>query len=121
MNLECPQCSSPISQNGQRFCNRCGVDLRGFYEARGIALPPSTDVPSGQVADDKGEMTTLEMKLPVSSPAPAPAGVNPAPNGNPPAEPNPEANPGLPVDSNRVEQQPFSHTIAIPMPDITVE
>ena len=38
MNFECPQCSAPVSQEGQKFCNRCGADLREFYAAQNITV-----------------------------------------------------------------------------------
>ncbi len=36
MTLACPQCKSPVAREGQRFCYRCGNDLREYYEALNI-------------------------------------------------------------------------------------
>jgi pSer/pThr/pTyr-binding forkhead associated (FHA) protein len=61
MALACPQCNSPIAREGQRFCYRCGNDLRSYYEAQGIEAAPSEPSPqagaqhsTGQVAPEKG-------------------------------------------------------------------
>lgn len=39
MTLACPQCKSPVAREGQRFCYRCGNDLREYYEALNIRQP----------------------------------------------------------------------------------
>jgi pSer/pThr/pTyr-binding forkhead associated (FHA) protein len=66
MNLQCPQCNSPISQDGQRFCNRCGNDLRTFYQSRGIQLPESAP----EVIDPLGnEIETLEVVPQATTPS----------------------------------------------------
>ncbi|GEM_PF-562727 len=53
MNFECPQCKEPISQDGQKFCNRCGADLRTFYASKGITA----------VDSDMSEEETLTMDV----------------------------------------------------------
>lgn len=95
MTFECPQCQSPVSREGQRFCNRCGNDLRSYYESRGISLPSqSAELPAELLP---GEGGTLE--------------IEPATNGNAEAV----------LDPNIVEPDAIHQTIAIAMPDITVE
>src|SRR5687767_8383991 len=65
MNLECPQCKSPVAGDGQRFCNRCGNDLRAFYEARGVSIPSgSAELPAQNETPDVSEIKTLEMQAP---------------------------------------------------------
>ena len=47
MTNECPQCQAPLPRHGKRFCNQCGADLRSYYEARGLPVPPtSTEFPA---------------------------------------------------------------------------
>ena len=36
MTLACPQCKSPVAREGQRFCYRCGNDLREYYASLNI-------------------------------------------------------------------------------------
>ena len=103
MNLECPQCNSPVAGEGQRFCNRCGNDLRAFYEARGVSIPSgSAELPPQNEAPDDSEIKTLEMQ--------GPGDANPADANNAPL-----------VDANIAEPVPIQHTVAIELPDITVE
>ena len=56
MTLACPQCKSPVAREGQRFCYRCGNDLREYYEALNIKQP---DEQEPQAAPDSktGDMT----------------------------------------------------------------
>src|SRR5262245_30285058 len=61
MNFECPQCKAPISQEGQKFCNRCGTDLRAFYAALGIT----------PVDPDSGEETLTMDAETLKGPEPA--------------------------------------------------
>jgi pSer/pThr/pTyr-binding forkhead associated (FHA) protein len=86
MNLQCPQCNSPISPDGQRFCNRCGNDLRAYYQSAGIHIPetaPENIDPPGN------EVETLDV---------SPANNSPA-----------------------VNDPPYKETIAIQVPEITLE
>lgn len=84
MNFECPKCSTPLSREGQRFCNRCGTDVRDYYESRGITLnTPSSELatPSTQanspIADAVAEdVETLEMNSSVFTAEPEPAPAN---------------------------------------------
>ena len=45
MTLACPQCKSPVAREGQRFCYRCGNDLREYYEALNIKQPDEQEAP----------------------------------------------------------------------------
>jgi pSer/pThr/pTyr-binding forkhead associated (FHA) protein len=64
MNFECPQCNTPLARNGQRFCNRCGLDVTSYYESRGVSLPTVSGETEGPAAEASGEeMRTLEMPL----------------------------------------------------------
>jgi pSer/pThr/pTyr-binding forkhead associated (FHA) protein len=38
MTLECPKCKSSIARDGQKFCYRCGNDLREYYAALNIEV-----------------------------------------------------------------------------------
>src|SRR5689334_9807971 len=68
MNFERPQCKAPISQEGQKFCNRCGADLRAFYAARNITVVEPT--PEGNSEEDTLTMDVEALK------APEPPGFN---------------------------------------------
>ena len=46
MTLACPQCKSPVAREGQRFCYRCGHDLREYYESLNIQTADSQPAPS---------------------------------------------------------------------------
>ena len=48
MSIECPKCKSPVARNGQRFCYRCGNDLKGFYDSMSIKVndPGTPDAPA---------------------------------------------------------------------------
>jgi pSer/pThr/pTyr-binding forkhead associated (FHA) protein len=92
MTLECPKCKSSIARDGQKFCYRCGNDLRDYYAALNIevkdpgSLPDSKRLanedtaaqPAGaapappqmtQVLGSQGNETTVET---VAADAPAP-------------------------------------------------
>jgi pSer/pThr/pTyr-binding forkhead associated (FHA) protein len=38
MTLECPKCKSPVARDGQRFCYRCGQELRDYYDSLNIEI-----------------------------------------------------------------------------------
>lgn len=38
MTLECPKCKSPVAREGQRYCYRCGQELRDYYDSLNIEL-----------------------------------------------------------------------------------
>src|SRR5215216_7500586 len=38
MTLECPKCKSPVAREGQRFCYRCGHELRDYYDSLNIEI-----------------------------------------------------------------------------------
>lgn len=38
MTLECPKCKSSVARDGQKFCYRCGNDLRDYYAALNIEV-----------------------------------------------------------------------------------
>ncbi len=66
MNFECPQCNTPLARDGQRFCNRCGTDVRNYYESLGVSLPPvSTELetPGSIVSPEEGQ--TLDVQTPI--------------------------------------------------------
>jgi pSer/pThr/pTyr-binding forkhead associated (FHA) protein len=50
MTLACPQCNSPVAREGQRFCYRCGNDLRSYYDSQGVSLEQA---PAEQPAPEK--------------------------------------------------------------------
>src|SRR5947209_5064201 len=59
MTLECPKCKSSIARDGQKFCYRCGNDLREYYAALNIEVKepalkeskrPATDEATAQIA-----------------------------------------------------------------------
>lgn len=54
MTLACPQCKSTVAREGQRFCYRCGNDLREYYEALNIQSSDSQPAPS-QVEPSQSE------------------------------------------------------------------
>jgi pSer/pThr/pTyr-binding forkhead associated (FHA) protein len=56
MTLACPQCKSPVAREGQRFCYRCGNDLREYYEALNIHPQDSQAAPK-EVASNGGDMS----------------------------------------------------------------
>ncbi|HKP12152.1 MAG TPA: FHA domain-containing protein, partial [Blastocatellia bacterium] len=41
MTLECPKCKASIAREGQKFCYRCGNDLREVYAALNIEIKDS--------------------------------------------------------------------------------
>src|SRR5256885_3446462 len=59
MTLECPKCKSSIARDGQKFCYRCGNDLREYYAALNIEVKepalkeskrPASDEATAQIA-----------------------------------------------------------------------
>jgi pSer/pThr/pTyr-binding forkhead associated (FHA) protein len=56
MTLACPQCKSPVAREGQRFCYRCGNDLREYYEALNIKPQDSPPAPA-EAASNVGDMS----------------------------------------------------------------
>ncbi|HWP44850.1 MAG TPA: FHA domain-containing protein, partial [Blastocatellia bacterium] len=57
MALACPQCNSPIAREGQRFCYRCGNDLRPYRDAQAEeAAPADEPVTNKNLAVETGEM-----------------------------------------------------------------
>jgi pSer/pThr/pTyr-binding forkhead associated (FHA) protein len=38
MTLECPKCKSPVARDGQRYCYRCGHELRDYYDSLNIEI-----------------------------------------------------------------------------------
>ncbi len=68
MTLACPQCKSPVAREGQRFCYRCGNDLREYYAAHNIQasdLPPepSQSVPAEAESKVANMATTNQTKV----------------------------------------------------------
>jgi pSer/pThr/pTyr-binding forkhead associated (FHA) protein len=53
MTLECPQCKSPVAREGQRFCYRCGQELKDYYDSLQFKTDPSKqDVkPSNEIGE----------------------------------------------------------------------
>ena len=56
MTLACPQCKSPVAREGQRFCYRCGNDLREYYEALNIKPPDEQEAQAAPVSKS-GDLT----------------------------------------------------------------
>lgn len=50
MTLECPNCKSPVSRDGQRFCYRCGHELGAYYDSLESKSQPARN--SGAVTPD---------------------------------------------------------------------
>jgi pSer/pThr/pTyr-binding forkhead associated (FHA) protein len=63
MTLECPQCKSSIARDGQKFCYRCGSDLRAHYAALNIEVK-EPEVTSPRRAPS--EETTAEVASPAA-------------------------------------------------------
>jgi pSer/pThr/pTyr-binding forkhead associated (FHA) protein len=64
MTLECPKCKSSIARDGQKFCYRCGNDLREYYAALNIEvkdpeLKESTRPPSAEAAAPTADAPTI--------------------------------------------------------------
>ncbi|MEW6128431.1 MAG: DUF3616 domain-containing protein [Acidobacteriota bacterium] len=58
MNFQCPQCQSPIASEGQRFCNRCGYELK-FPVSSVETITPGQ---AGEIAPNANpEIETLEI------------------------------------------------------------
>ncbi|HVG21100.1 MAG TPA: DUF3616 domain-containing protein [Blastocatellia bacterium] len=55
MTLECPKCKSPVAREGQRFCYRCGYELRHYYDSLNIEIkdlrPDSNPLAAGRPGD----------------------------------------------------------------------
>ena len=78
MTLECPKCKSPVARDGQRFCYRCGHELRDYYDSLNIEIkdshsesnPLPASPPDDPAANDEKAAPTLTAEF--SSPrAPA--------------------------------------------------
>ncbi|HXG95284.1 MAG TPA: DUF3616 domain-containing protein [Blastocatellia bacterium] len=62
MTLECPQCKSPVAREGQRFCYRCGNDLRSYYDSLNIQLKDAKIESSAQATGaSETPVRTLEV------------------------------------------------------------
>ncbi|HEX5734288.1 MAG TPA: FHA domain-containing protein [Blastocatellia bacterium] len=59
MTLACPQCKSPVAREGQRFCYRCGNDLREYYEALNIKQPDEQEAQPAP-GSKSGDMTITD-------------------------------------------------------------
>src|SRR4051812_5982701 len=62
MTLECPKCKSSIARDGQKFCYRCGSDLREYYAALNIevkepALKESKRPATGEITEPIASVT----------------------------------------------------------------
>ncbi len=72
MTLTCPECKSSIAREGQRFCYRCGHDLRAYYESLNIQIkePRPASGPNGPEAAKEAEEAKQEAEAtpPESSP-----------------------------------------------------
>lgn len=74
MSLECPHCKASIAREGQRFCYRCGQDLRSFYSSMAIDLsagpePRASEPRLAGATEVLGSENTMEVKGD-SNPAP---------------------------------------------------
>ncbi|MFL6215356.1 MAG: DUF3616 domain-containing protein [Blastocatellia bacterium] len=72
MTLECPKCKASIAREGQKFCYRCGNDLREVYAALNIEVKDSASLWDSQ-------------RMPSDAPPAAPA--NPSAVSTAPAAP----------------------------------
>ena len=93
MTLECPKCKSPVAREGQRFCYRCGNELRDYYDALNIEIKDLRSDSHPLPVDKAGDTTNggngspyaqtaefASFKDPAASPAPqSPAPQSPAP------------------------------------------
>jgi pSer/pThr/pTyr-binding forkhead associated (FHA) protein len=74
MTLECPKCKSPVAREGQRFCYRCGYELRDYYDSLNIEIkdsrPDSNPLPASPPDDTaaSGEKVVPNMTAEFSSP-----------------------------------------------------
>ncbi|HXG67265.1 MAG TPA: DUF3616 domain-containing protein [Blastocatellia bacterium] len=99
MKLECPQCKSPVAREGQRFCYRCGHELKDFYNSfnaqaqnnapQTVASPPAAEGsvdtsghsparPTGDMAQRSETMVMGAIDIPTDPVAPAPKAEAPA-------------------------------------------
>jgi pSer/pThr/pTyr-binding forkhead associated (FHA) protein len=79
MTLTCPECKSSIAREGQRFCYRCGHDLRAYYDSLNIQIKETRPVPDSREADtDEQEAAKPEAEATGSEiEQPAPAATDP--------------------------------------------
>lgn len=94
MTIACPKCKAIVSREGQRFCYRCGHDLREFYESLNV-----------KVKDDSLASKTVMFGSP-GKPQP------PGPSGNTGEQPKAK---------NTGEQMPALDTVAMDPVEITAE
>jgi len=68
MTLECPKCKSSIARDGQKFCYRCGNDLRDYYAALNIEVKdPAAAVGSNPLSGNQAPAEAMN-PTPTSQP-----------------------------------------------------
>ncbi|MFP5262889.1 MAG: DUF3616 domain-containing protein [Blastocatellia bacterium] len=82
MTLECPKCKSPVARDGQRFCYRCGHELRDYYDSLNIEIrdlrPDSNPLPAAAKGDAQAPLKTAEfssLQDPGAAPPPEAGGT----------------------------------------------
>src|SRR5581483_5571167 len=90
MTLECPKCKASIARDGQKFCYRCGTELREVYAALNIEVkdpevrdsrrlpnpPPSGPITAPQATQVLG--STAPDEAPTEPTVPAPEDSTPS-------------------------------------------
>src|SRR6185503_4519849 len=71
MPFECPKCKSPVAREGQRFCYRCGHELKAYYDSLQINVadlaPSSGSKPSDLSTDTEEPAPPPAPKIPTST------------------------------------------------------